>query len=100
MEPSKATTDYVRLLRRVVTKRWRIVLAVFVAVAVPTVGWTLLATEHTYEASATLFLLPEKGAPGFLPQFMNPEVHVFYHAILRSRSLAQAVVEALPKESR
>ena len=100
MEQSKVTTDYVRLLRRVVTKRWRIVLAVFVAVAVPMLGWTILATEHTYEASATLFLLPEKGAPGFLPQFMNPEVHVFYHAILRSRSLAQAVVEGLPKESR
>ncbi|HMH50441.1 MAG TPA: polysaccharide biosynthesis tyrosine autokinase [Candidatus Acidoferrum sp.] len=100
MEQPKATVDYVRLLRRVVTKRWRIVLIVFMAVAVPTIAWTFLGTENTYEASATLFLLPEKGAPGFLPQFMNPEVHVFYHAILRSRSLAQGVVEALPKESR
>ena len=100
MDQPKATIDYVRLLRRVVTTRWRIVLGVFLAIAVPTIAWTFLGTENTYEASATLFLLPEKGAPGFLPQFMNPEVHVFYHAILRSRSLAQGVVEALPKESR
>jgi capsular exopolysaccharide synthesis family protein len=100
MEHPKATIDYVRLLRRVVTKRWRIALAVFLAIALPTIAWTFLGIENTYEASATLFLLPEKGAPGFLPQFMNPEVHIFYHAILKSRSLAQAVVDSLPKESR
>ena len=100
MEQSKATIDYVRLLRRVVTTRWRIVLVVFLAIAVPTIAWTVLGTENTYEASATLFLLPENSDRGFLREFMTPDVHALYHAMLRSRSLAQAVVEGLPKESR
>jgi polysaccharide biosynthesis transport protein len=101
MEQRTATINYVRLLRRVLAQRWRIILAVFAAIAVPTTVWTVMATENTYEASATLFLLPEShNDAGFLREFMNPEVNAFYHVILRSRSLAQAVVEAVPKESR
>jgi hypothetical protein len=38
-------------------------------------------------------------SPGFLREFMNPEVNAFYHVMLMSRSLAQAIVETLPKES-
>ena len=39
-------------------------------------------------------------SPGFLREFMNPEVNALYHVMLTSRSLAQGVVETLPKESR
>jgi hypothetical protein len=38
------------------------------------------------------------GVPGVLREFMNPEVNALYHVMLMSRSLAQAVVETLPKE--
>ena len=100
MDQPHATVNYVRLLRRAAGHRWRIVLVIFVAIALPTIIWTVFSTQTTYEASATLFLLPEKGASGLLPQFMTPEVHALYSVILRSRSLAQAVVETLPKESR
>jgi hypothetical protein len=39
-------------------------------------------------------------SPGFLRELMNPEVNALYHVMLTSRSLAQGVVETLPKESR
>ncbi|PYN34217.1 MAG: hypothetical protein DME01_16280 [Candidatus Rokuibacteriota bacterium] len=94
------SSEYVRLLRRVATNRWRLVLAGFLAVALPTIVWAVFLTPDTYEATATLFLLPEKSDPGFLREFATLEVNTLYQVILRSRSLAQGVVETLPKESR
>lgn len=99
-QQKSASVDYVRLLRRVVAHRWRIVIAGFLAIALPTLVWTAVATEDTYEAYATLFMLPERSDPTFLREFTAPEVNALYHVLLRSRSLAQAVTEALPKESR
>lgn len=101
MEQQKSSSvDYLRLLRRVIAHRWRIVIVAFLAIAVPTVVWTAVATEDTYEAHATLFLLPERSNPAFMREFTSPEVNALYHVLLRSRSLAQGVTEALPKESR
>src|SRR6185436_14996363 len=100
MDQQKASLDYVRLLRRVVSQRWKIMVTVFTVIALPVVVWTAVFSEDTYEASSTLFLLPEKSDPAFLREFMSPEVNALYHVILKSRSLAQAVNEALPKESR
>jgi polysaccharide biosynthesis transport protein len=98
MDQSKSP-DYVRLLRRVAANRWRLVLAVSLAVALPTIVWTVFLTPETYEGTATLFLLPEKSDPG-LRDFVNPEVNALYQVMLTSRSVAQAVVETLPRESR
>ena len=95
-----SSSEYVRLLRRVAGNRWRLVLAVFLAVALPTIVWSVFLTPDTYEATATLFLLPEKSDLGFLREFTSPEVNTLYHVMLTSRSLAQGVVETLPKESR
>src|SRR5262245_28727497 len=92
--------EFMRLLRRVAANRWPLVIAVFLVVAVPTIVWTVFLTPDTYEASATLFLLPEKSEPEFLREFTSPQVNMLYLVMLRSRSLAQGVVEALPKESR
>lgn len=101
MEEQKTTSvDYLRLLRRVAVHRWRIVLAGFLAVVVPTVAYVIFSTDNTYEASATLFLLPEKSDPAFLREFTTPDVNALYLVLLKSRSLAQAVTEALPRESR
>jgi len=100
MESSSAGIDYVRLLRRVVAHRWRIILAAFVLVAVPTIVWTFATAKNTYESSATLFLLPEGSEAPFIRDFLRSDAHALYYVMLRSRSLTQAVVEALPKESR
>ncbi len=99
-QQQSASVDYIRLVRRVVAHRWRIVVAVFLAIALPTLVWAVVATENTYEAHATLFLLPERSDPTFMREFTPPEVNALYHVLLRSRSLAQGVTAALPKESR
>jgi succinoglycan biosynthesis transport protein ExoP len=100
MDQQRAPVDYLRLARRVLRHRWRVMLAVFAIVAVPTVVTTVVLTEDVYEASATLFLTPERNDPAFLREYSTPEVNALYHVMLRSRSLAQGVVETLPKESR
>jgi len=92
--------SYVRLLRRVAVHRWRLVVAGVLLVALPAVGYAMFGLDETYEASATLFLVPEKSDPAFLREFISPEANALYTTILRSRSLAQAVIEALPRESR
>ena len=99
MDRQKASIDYVRVLRRILAHRWKIVLLGFLAVAVPTIAWTIMASEDTYDASATLFILKEdKDDP--LKEFTSSEVNALYSVVLRSRSLAQNVVETLPRESR
>ena len=44
----KPSVDYVRLLRRVLANRWHIVVAGFLAISVPTMAWTIFATDNTY----------------------------------------------------
>ena len=100
MEQHDATHGYLRLARRVLVHRWGLILTVFALVAVPTIAWTSLTMKSTYEASTTLFLLPENSESAVLRDFVRTDVHALYHVMLRSRSVAQAVVEALPKESR
>lgn len=101
METQKpGTFDYLRLLRRVTLQRWRVIVVGFLAVVVPVAILVSFSTENLYEASATLFLMPEKNDPPFLREFTTPEATAIYIVLLRSRSLAQAITEALPKESR
>jgi polysaccharide biosynthesis transport protein len=101
MEAKKPdSVDYVRLVRRVVVHHWRAIIVGFMAVAVPTAALVIFSTENLYEASATLFLLPEKSDPPFLREFTSPEATAVYVVMLKSRSLAQAIIEALPAASR
>jgi len=101
METQKqGSVDYLRLLRRVALQRWRVIVVGFLAVVVPVAILVSFSTENLYEASATLFLMPEKNDPPFLREFTTPEATAIYIVLLRSRSLAQAITEALPKESR
>jgi len=92
--------DYVRFLRRVALTRWRIAAFGFALVLVPVVAWVLFLQTPTYEATATLFLSPEKAEPAFLKEYASPQANALYIALLRSRSLAQAVAESITKESR
>lgn len=100
-EESTPRIDYVRFLRRVLLHRWRMVVLGMLAISVPIVAWVLFFTEATFEASATLFIFPERpSTPAYMKEFVSPETNTLYLAILRSRTVAQGVVEALPKESR
>jgi succinoglycan biosynthesis transport protein ExoP len=101
MEAQKSdSVDYFRLVRRIVVHHWRAIVIGLLAVTIPTVALVLFSTENLYEASATLFLLPEKSDPPFLREFTSPEATAVYVVILKSRSLAQAIIEALPAASR
>jgi polysaccharide biosynthesis transport protein len=99
-EPKAPRVDYFRLLRRVVHQRWKLVVVGFVTIMLPTLGWVLFGLPTIYEASAVIVIVPEKGESALLRNLIAPETSSVYLAILSSRSLAQAVTEALPKESR
>src|SRR5262245_50305874 len=99
---SQATgqVDYLRFLRRVATTRWRVITFGFALVIAPVLAWVLFFQPATFEASATLFLSSEKSEPAFLREYSSAQSNGLYLALLKSRSLAQAVGESLTKESR
>ena len=99
-DPMPPKFDYVRFGRRLFSKRWRLMLIIFLVIAVPTVTWVMMFMERMYESSATIFIDPGKDEPTFMRGLMNTEMSGLYLAILRSRSLAQGVVDSLPREAR
>jgi succinoglycan biosynthesis transport protein ExoP len=99
-DPTPPKFDYLRFGRRLCWNRWRLMLIIFLVIAVPTVTWVMMFMDRMYEASATIFIDPGKDEPSFLRGLMNAEVSGLYLAILRSRSLAQGVVDSLPREAR
>jgi uncharacterized protein involved in exopolysaccharide biosynthesis len=99
-DPAPPRFDYIRFGRRLFSKRWKLMLIIFLAIALPTVTWVMMFMERMYESSATLFIDPGKDEPTFMRGLMNAETSGLYLAILRSRSLAQGVVDSLPREAR
>src|ERR1044072_295794 len=91
--------DYVRFARRLLHNYWRLICLLLVLVLLPTCLWVLLFAPRMYEASATIFLEGGREEPMFLRGMLSAEVSGLYLAILRSRSLAQAVVDSLPREA-
>lgn len=92
--------DYVRFGRRLLRNYWKLITLVFAGILVPTCVWVLMFAPRTYEASATVFIESGKDEPVFMRGLMSAEVSGLYLAILRSRSLAQAVVDSLPRDAR
>ena len=100
-EPLAPRVDYFRLLRRVAANRWRLILLIFLGVAIPMAVWALVLVPKIYEAAATIFIEDsKKGGPVWLRDWMPPSDASFQVALLRSRSLAQGVVENLPRQAR
>ena len=98
-EQTKAEIDYLRLLRRIVS-HWRLITIVFIAVSLPVSVWALVFVPKTYEAVAKIFIEdPKRVGAGFLRDWMPASDASFQQALLRSRSLAEAVVANLPRES-
>src|SRR5713101_7522470 len=98
-EPTGSELDYLRLLRRI-AGRWKLIIAVFFAVVLPVTVWALVFVPKTYEAMAKIFLEdPKRVGAGLMRDWMPTSDAAFQLAILRSRSLAEAVVENLPRES-
>lgn len=100
MEESPATSrGYLRLVRRI-AGHWRLSLAIFGALAIPIAVWALVFLPKSYEAVATIFLEdPRRASAGSIKDWMLSNDASLQQALLRSRSLAEAVVQNLPRES-
>jgi succinoglycan biosynthesis transport protein ExoP len=98
-ESSGPHVGYLRLLRRIVS-HWRLSLIICVAVAAPVAVWALLFLPKSYEAIATIFIEdPRRGSVSMLRDWMPSGDASFQNAILRSRTLAEAVVDTLPADT-
>jgi len=98
-EETAPDISYLRLLRRI-ADRWRLVAIVFVAFALPVTAYALVFIPKTYEAVAKIFLEdPRRVSAGLMRDWMPTSDASFQLAILKSRSLAEAVVENLPRET-
>ncbi len=98
-EPTGTRIDYLRFLRRLHCY-WKLILILFLGIAVPTTAWALIFIPKTYEAVATIFMEdPKRAERGLLRDWMPASDASLQQAVLRSRSLAEAVVEHLPRES-
>ena len=88
--------NYLRLLRRVAQNRWRLALLIFLGVSIPVAVGALTLLPKTYEAKATIFIEdPTRGGPSLIREWIPPSNAGLQVAILRSRSLAEAVAESL-----
>jgi len=100
-KPRAHRTDYVRLVRRAAVTRWRLILGVFVVVALPAVVWATALVPKTYEAKASIFIedtTNKGGAAALVRDWMPQSDMPFQLAILRSRSLAEAVLQNMPPD--
>jgi succinoglycan biosynthesis transport protein ExoP len=99
-EQAKPRFDYVRFARRVFRKRWWIIAGLFLLVVIPGAVLIYSTAPRLYEATAVLFFEELKEQHPLLRGMTPPEASALNLAILQSRSLAQAVVDVLPRESK
>lgn len=92
--------DYIRFARRTLRERWWVILGLFVLVMVPGGIIVYSTTPKLYEATAILFFEEAKTENPLLRGMVPLEESALNLAILRSRSLAQGVVDVLPRESK
>ena len=90
-ESSEPQGGYLRLLRRIAS-HWRLSLLICGGVAAPVAVWALLFLPKSYEAVATIFIEdPRRGPVSVLREWIPAGDASFQNAILRSRTLAEAV---------
>ena len=96
---TSSDVDYLRLLRRI-ANRWRLIAVVFVAITLPVTAYAVTFVPKTYDAVAKVFFEdPRRYQAGPIRDWMPTSDAAFQLAILKSRSLAETVVENLPRES-
>ncbi|PYM33863.1 MAG: hypothetical protein DME15_10105 [Candidatus Rokuibacteriota bacterium] len=85
--------DYLRLLRRI-ANRWKLIVLVSLAIVVPVTAYAVVFVPKMYEAVAKIFFEdPRRLQAGMMRDWMPASDASFQLAILKSRSLAEAVVE-------
>ncbi len=98
-KPWEETLDAPAILRGMIRRHKRLMVAVFLGVTIPLVPWVSFNKPPIYESTATIIIEPSPASR--IPNFEFPGSGGMETAmiILVSRSLSEAVVEALPKES-
>lgn len=92
--------DYVQILRGVLRRRKKVVIGAFVLIALPLVVWAVYGQQPRFQSKATVQIKPSIAE--MFPEARNlpvgPNLSV-QMAVLKSRSLAQEVLEAVPQET-
>src|SRR5947199_2059133 len=99
-ELSGPHVGYLGLLGRIASD-WRLGLIVCVGVAASVAVWARLLLPKSYEAVAAIFIEdPRRGSVSTLRDWMAAGDGSYQQGVLRSRSLAAAVVDNLPQDRR
>jgi capsular exopolysaccharide synthesis family protein len=98
--PEKDTLDYTAILRGIWRRHKLLVAAIFLGLAIPLLVEVYITSKPLYVSAATVDV--ESSPLGQIPFFREapgPDSIATRLALLKSRSLSEGVVEALPKES-
>ncbi|MGH7410836.1 MAG: GumC family protein, partial [Candidatus Methylomirabilis sp.] len=92
--------DYIQILRGVLRRRKKVVIAAFGLIAVPLLAWSIYGERPRFRSTATVQIKPSIAEiiPGArdLPVRSDMPVHM---AVLGSRALAKEVLASLPQET-
>jgi capsular exopolysaccharide synthesis family protein len=92
--------DYVAILRGIWRRHKRLVVAIFLVVAVPSLTYVYVKSQTLYVSKGMISIEPSALAQlPFLRDAPRTDTIATHMVLLKSRSLSEAVIEALPKES-
>jgi polysaccharide biosynthesis transport protein len=92
--------DYVAILRGIWRRHKRLVVAIFLVVAVPSLTYVYVQSQTLYVSRGMISIEPSALAElPFLREAPRKDTIATHMVLLKSRSLSEAVIEALPKES-
>ncbi|MFQ5790300.1 MAG: hypothetical protein ACE5JI_07445, partial [Acidobacteriota bacterium] len=96
----EAELDYVQILRGVLRRRKKVIIVAFTLIALPLVGWTMYGQRPRFASTATVHIKRSIADmfPGTRDLPVGPNLSV-QMAVLKSRSLAGEVLEAVPQET-
>ncbi|MBI2456528.1 MAG: polysaccharide biosynthesis tyrosine autokinase [candidate division NC10 bacterium] len=97
--PNLDSQAHLRLLGRILRRRWKLMLALFLGLAIPISANNLLLEKKTFEAVATLFVDASPEEYSLIKEWIPGSDIPLQMAVLRSRSLAELVADSLPRES-
>ena len=90
--------DYVAILRGIWRRHKRLVVAIFLVVAVPSLTYVYVKSQTLYVSRGMISIEPSALAQlPFLRDAPRTDTIATHMVLLKSRSLSEAVVEALPK---
>ena len=98
--PGKDSLDYMAILRGIGRRHKRLVAAIFLGLAIPSLPVVYLTSRTFYVSIATIAIesSPLDQSPLF-KDLTRKDTIATYLVLLKSRSFTEGVVEALPKES-